>query len=59
MTEFVNEVGITHGDSKYAKEYLEKPEKWTQNRAQFFAFERALLRDYGLLPEENTEGSDS
>lgn len=22
LTEFVNEVGITHGDSKYAKEYL-------------------------------------
>lgn len=50
---------VRHFNCKYAKEYLEKPEKWTQNRAQFFAFERALLRDYGLLPEENTEGSDS
>ncbi len=48
---------VRHFNCKYAKEYLEKPEKWTQNRAQFFAFERALLRDYGLLPEKTRKGA--
>lgn len=36
---------------KYAKEYLEKPEKLRANREKFAAFERSLMEDYGVLPD--------
>ena len=42
---------------KFAKEYIEKPEKRHLDRDQFAAFERALLESYGQVrtPEERTE----
>lgn len=44
-----------HYNCKYAKEYIEHPEKLRAHRDQFEAFERELLESYGILQEERSE----